>query len=126
MRSFRTKNSNLAGGVYFLGTGTSFNIKTKFPNDYQKFTDDNFIVMPGDSPSTGGSVGEINTGDAHPGASFALRYTKPSVSYNASTGVVTVSGNVATATNSVHYTSYNRSVTSVCKVYLSVGQIKNI
>ncbi len=122
----RTKNSNLAGGVYFLGTGTSFNIKTKFPNDYQKFTDDNFIVMPGDSPSTGGSVGEINTGDAHPGASFALRYTKPSVSYNASTGVVTVSGNVATATNSVHYTSYNRSVTSVCKVYLSVGQIKNI
>ncbi len=73
-----------------------------------------------------GSVGEINTGDAHPGASFALRYTKPSVSYNASTGVVTVSGNVATATNSVHYTSYNRSVTSVCKVYLSVGQIKNI
>lgn len=24
--------------VYFLGAGTSFNIKSKFPNDYKKFT----------------------------------------------------------------------------------------
>lgn len=39
----RTKNSNI-GNVYCLGTGTSFDIKSKFPNAYQKFTKNNFLV----------------------------------------------------------------------------------
>ena len=35
------KNQN---NVYYLGTGTSFNIKELFPNIYDKLTEDNFII----------------------------------------------------------------------------------
>lgn len=71
-----------------MGTGASFNVKNLFPNDYANFTDTNFIVEPyviygktytelGSNPVYAGPV--LNTNE--------LNYSK---SYNASTGVLSV------------------------------------
>ncbi len=116
----RSANSNL-GSVYYLGTGTSFNVSSKFPNDYQKFTSANFIV----------SVSGISNG----GTDF-FRYNEDvrmlagssgiSKNYNPSTGILTISG--------ISYTAYHdrRGIGNVqgfgvsCTVsaYLVTGSIK--
>lgn len=67
---------------YYLGQGTSFNIKSLYPTQYMNFTVDNFIVDDGTysvscSATYGGS------------ASTSGKLTK---SYNKSTGVFTVGG----------------------------------
>ena len=68
--------------VVDLGTGTSFNV-TKYPG-YTKFTVDNFIVGAVSVYAVTGNVGYVN---------FSSTVSK---SYNQSTGILTISGTVAT------------------------------
>lgn len=81
----RTKNSNLAG-IYYLGTGTTFDIKSKFPDSYQNFTIGNFIVGIQSMPSANGQLirdaGEYVRGSAN-GFSVSKTY---------SDGILTISG----------------------------------
>ena len=78
-------NSNL-GGVYYLGIGTSFNIKTLFPNNYTTLTTNNFIV----NPSSGASFKDVSVGDLRD-VTTTINY---SASYDASSGIFNCSGNI--------------------------------
>lgn len=129
-------NSNLGGKVYYLGTGTSFDIKSIFPDDYMKFTVDNFIVCQNKlSLSAKSSMvarhPEFNRGDSASNTGTI----SPSYSYNASTGILSVtvnSGSISTYA----YTgpdSYFSSTSSSCtitanapQVYLVTGEIENV
>ena len=88
MQLFRTINSNLAG-VYYLGTGTSFDIKSKFPDSYQNFTVDNFIA--------GGLSGNVVAAKSYTDGISGVPVARAngfsiSKSYNAQTGVLEISG----------------------------------
>ena len=78
---------------YYLGQGTSFNIKSLYPTQYMNFTVDNFIVDDGTyslgcSATYGGS------------ASTSGKLTK---SYNPSTGTITIGGtSLSCGSSSVH------------------------
>ena len=75
-----------SGGVYYIGSGTSFNIKSLFPNDYSRLTNNNFIVVPNNgSAFSDGSWGDLRN------VTTIINY---SGSYNASTGVFNCSGNI--------------------------------
>ena len=85
---------NTKSSVEYLGTGISFNIKELYPNEYQNFSEDNFIVGIQSAPnvmSSRYSTGVANREDrAH-----ALGCTIGK-SYNAQTGILTISGNTQT------------------------------
>lgn len=69
----------------YLGTGTSFNVKSKYPNEYGSFTADNFICEASGEISYGGSHGDA-TGPGTVNTSGKVTAVK---SYNASSGVLT-------------------------------------
>lgn len=76
--------------VYYLGTGTSFNLKEKFPDKYENLTGANFIV---------GTVGASQT-IAKYTANGSYRYAtggytgfQLAKSYNNTTGILTITGN---------------------------------
>ena len=113
-----------ATDVYYLGNNTTFDIKTLFPNDYQSFTSDNFIVetITGSIPSS--SVNAKGTWDSSSlSGNSSLTVSK---SYNAETGQLTV-GSV------LHHYSYisnqgykiNKDKELDKKVYLIIGNIEN-
>ncbi len=77
--------------IYYLGTALSFNIKELLPNvDYTSLTSNNFIVQT--TGFSGGSVASKETKNAeHINIQSHPPYiTFPSISYNATTGVVSV------------------------------------
>ena len=113
--------------VYYLGTGNTFDIKTKLPNvDYTKLTSDNFIVSlnanisVGISRSAGGWASNKQI-DGLNGTVF-----KEEISYNSSTGIL----NLNTKTTYYVYSAYGALVTQgngancTPKVYLVVGNIE--
>jgi len=67
-----------------LGTGTSYNIKTLYPDLYAKLTVNNFMVAMDGSISATGEENEHIT-------SVGVSVPKPTISYNSSTGVLTIS-----------------------------------
>lgn len=69
----------------YLGTGTSFNVRSKFPNEYGSFTADNFICEASGEISYGGGHGDAN-GPGTVNTSGKMTVTK---SYNSSNGVLT-------------------------------------
>lgn len=77
--------------VYYLGTGTSFNIKNLFPDDYTSLTSDNFIIGVTNKPEGGGAGagGDGYSGSVATGGSSSFTLSK---SYSASTGVLEISG----------------------------------
>ncbi len=73
-----------------LGTGTSFNIKTSYPNiDYASLTEKNFIV--GTMAAT--NLTGTSANSAHQYLSTYMSGFSLSKSYNTSTGVLSVGGN---------------------------------
>ena len=110
--------------VYYVGTttdfsansSTSYNIKTKFPNiDYTTLTKNNFLVVSigiPDNPAVASSL--------HSNHWVRFWSSGSSVSYNASSGVVSV--NCGTVTASDDSVSISRN--NCCKIYLVDGQIK--
>lgn len=69
----------------YLGTGTSFDIKSKYPNEYRSFTADNFICEATGNVSYGGGHGDANG----PGTVNTSGRMTANKSYNASSGVLT-------------------------------------
>ena len=80
-------------GVCYLGTGTSFDIKSIFPDNYTSLTEDNFIigVQRKDAGGNAGDGGTGHSGSVAAGGSTAFELSK---SYNPSTGTLTISGNI--------------------------------
>ncbi len=90
-----------------LGTGTSFNVSSY--SGYESFTIDNFLVVP-TVTSQGKSLSGTDQNENHSGsATFSLNK-----SYNASTGILTVSSNVKVTITWVGSSSANIPL----KVYL--------
>ena len=76
--------------IVSLGTGTSINVKSKLPDVYKTLTKDNFFVEIKSFASNGGAR---NTDDAqYPQFGSIDCSATMSKSYNASTGVLTISG----------------------------------
>lgn len=69
----------------YLGTGTSFDIKSKYPNEYGSFTADNFICEASGTIGYGGGHGNA-TGPGTVNTSGRMTAMK---SYDASSGVLT-------------------------------------
>lgn len=94
-----------------LGTGTSFNVRAKFPTNYMNLTADNFIVKSISHWNGGGATGlvcnEVRNYAGRFDANDRLSFTK---SYNASTGVLTVYANDYGNTDSNPYWNRNSSV----------------
>ena len=120
----RTKNSNLAG-VYYLGTGTSFDIKSKFPNSYQNFTVDNFIA--------GGLSGNVVAAKSYTDGISGVPVARAngfsiSKSYNAQTGVLEISGNTQQIRQgydkAVNITYGNAAQTIQTSCWLVIGEIQ--
>lgn len=120
----RTKNSNLAG-VYYLGTGTSFDIKSKFPDSYQNFTVDNFIA--------GGLSGNVVAAKSYTDGISGVPVARAngfsiSKSYNAQTGVLEISGNTQQIRQgydkAVNITYGNAAQTIQTSCWLVIGEIQ--
>lgn len=121
--------------VYYLGTGTSFDIRSKFPNDYSRLTANNFLcVAKNISVSANGKGGyEIH------GGSYAsddhIQYTSGSktsnVSKSYSNGVLTIGGyNTSCSDNSTinsgsvtAYGELSASASITFDVYVVLGNI---
>lgn len=104
-------NSNLSN-VYFLGTGTNFNV-SDIPG-YQNLTADNFIVC---SAPCAGSASE------HHSCSATAAHAK---TYNADTGILSITGGSASASGSGSSSTCRLSLTlSAPQVYLVRGTIES-
>ncbi len=124
--------------VYYLGTGTSFDLKALFPNDYSKLTANNFLcVAKSVSVSANGKGGyEIHGGgyasDDH------IQYTSGSKSSNISksysNGVLTIGGYGASCSDSNNvnsgsvsaYGEISASASISFEVYVVLGKITTI
>ena len=81
-------NSDL-GSIYYLGTGTSFDLKAKFPDRYQDFIADNFIVgITGMGACGGQVVREMAENSCGRAEGFSLKKD-----YSSTSGILTISGN---------------------------------
>lgn len=111
-------NSNLGSKVYYLGTATSYNLKTLFPNDYTKITANNILIRTGSSSKDEGGA-----------TCHYLRayYNAESISYNASTGALSISVPNAQATTIANgqHSKWATTYASV-RVYVVIGNIENI
>lgn len=77
--------------LIYMGLGTSFNVRSKFPNAYQSMTVDNFIVRTVSHwNNTGSSNGLIcNNSRSYPGNWSGTNRETFTKSYNPNTGVLT-------------------------------------
>lgn len=125
-------NAGSGALVYYLGTGTSFNV-SGIPG-YSNLTADNFIVE-GTAGSASGTCayGNRKALDGAYSSSTSLNVSVGSYSkaYNASTGVLTISNPTLSAsvsgTSSYHSVSGSASaVLGAPKVYLIKGKIKSL
>lgn len=116
---------NAGSLVYYLGTGTSFDIKNLFPNDYQNFTVNNFIVRPIGSVSYSSG----NTYDNSQNFSCTLE-----CAYTYSEGVLNITKYTGNHTSSSQwrndsynvYPSSSGAITVQAKVYLVIGDIETV
>lgn len=114
--------------VIYLGTGTSFNIKTLLPDiDYTKLTIENFIVGGLSAPdmmTTNYTTGAGNVEDKAAARGFKIGKT-----YNASTGILSLSGasqRIQIHKNSTGYSSWAASNQNInCFAYLVIGNIES-
>ena len=112
--------------VYYLGQGTSFDVKSLLPNiDYTKLTIDNFIVEIVSMPSAAAGVVLYSAGGNWGGAVAGGFNT--SKTYNTDTGILTISAKqtiTRTCNNSDLQTFATQ--TAVTNVYLVGGEIKSL
>lgn len=84
------------GTIYNLGVGRSFNIATIVGSEnVSNYTNDNFIAVPTGSSINKSPMQTVGSSD-YPSATATL--SSGSITYDASTGTVTVSGFILTAT----------------------------
>ncbi len=110
-----------------MGTGTSFDIKSKFPDDYHRFTADNFIV--------GGSSGNVVAAKSYTDGISGIPVARAngfsiSKSYDAQTGILTVSGNTQQIRQgydkAVNTTYGNAAQTIETSCWLVIGKIQQL
>lgn len=110
--------------VYYLGEGTMFDIRSKFPKNYQKFTIDNFIVSCNYSGSSAMYDGTENFSKS---SNVKIPPIAPTKSYL--NGILTI-GNTSGQwwfNNFSDNHKFGGMVNAVnIKVYLLIGEIKNI
>ena len=118
----------LAGNIYYIGSGTSFNMKTLFPNAYQALSADNFIVVPTGSHAEGFSISS-DCDHQWTNGSFTVNINA-SVTYNNSTGALTVKGSTWSKHTDKWGNQFVSNTSGTCrftyKVYLVMGQIKTL
>lgn len=119
--------------IYYLGTGTSFDIKTLLPDvDYTKLTVDNFIIPLGTSTLEGGfydangGVYIYFDGIGNKTANINITLSK---AYDNQTGILTIANNTAALlligySNNWNGSSYIRTNITP-SVYLVMGEIQN-
>lgn len=83
-------NDMRGGTTYYLGTGTTIDVKSLFPNEYMNFTVDNFIV--GTSYVGGLSAGYTSSNSYH-SSSSSFSGLSLKKSYDATNGILTITGN---------------------------------
>lgn len=121
------ESSGKGAKVYSLGTGTAsgnnviYDIQSLLPDvDYTKLTASNFIVKIG-----GCSASASNSSSVLVGNSISVSCT-PSLSYNNSTGLLTVSGIKGSNSKSQSGYTTNASITAtVSDCYLIDGDIES-
>lgn len=111
----------LSSGVYYLGTGVSFDVKSKFPNDYNSFSTNNFIVSAynGNYVATS-TISGYTVGSGAKASGFSI-----GCSYNASNGILTLTGNsqeIGSVGNGPNHREVMQNIG--CKAYLVIGQIQ--
>lgn len=79
------------GNVYYLGTGTSFDISTLAPDEYENFTTDNFISLI--TTCSGNSISIKDHTGAASSSSYSFTVVSPGISdtYSPSTGRLSIS-----------------------------------
>lgn len=113
-----------AGNVYYLGTGTSFDIKTLLPDvDYAKLTSDNFIVGCNTSSSTPRENKRPGNADNE---WVNANISSISVNYDNSTGILSLSGGVLSVAGGGVLSVYNKDAQLPIFAYLVTGNIVNI
>ena len=118
----------MAGNIYYLGSGKSFNLKNMFPNGYQALTKDNFIIVPTGSHYEGFS---ISSDCDHQGTSDCISINiSANYAYNSSTGVLTVNGSPYSKHTDKWGNQFVSNTSGYCnftyKAYLVMGQIKTL
>ena len=86
--------------VKYIGQGTSFDIKSLFPDQYQNLTADNFLC----EPISNGTSAENISPHGYEGSWYYSTYSF-SKSYNASTGILTVTSQVYYNVSFAQYTN---------------------
>ena len=105
-------NSNLSA-VYYLGQGTSFNIKNKIP-DWQKLTSANILVGGTVHVGVGTNVGQPTRKE--------LTVT---ISYDNSTGQITISNTGGQCNDAANSSAWGQGSVNP-KVWVAIGKITNI
>lgn len=100
--------------VYYLGSGTSFNVKALFPDEYMNFTPDNFIFTVTALYASSSNNKGLDRGGYTAGAS-----STPIITYN--NGIATIN-NISCSGNS-GLMSCSASMT--CELYLIAGGISS-
>ena len=111
--------------VYYLGTGTSFDLKTILPNDYQSLTTDNFIIEFTSMENATHNTGSVN----YYGSKGYMSSSGGSIGKSYSNGVLTISKNGLYVRCSADGGSGSSSTTFAInnpKVYLVLGSIENL
>lgn len=115
-----TTNANSGTQVFYLGTGTSFDV-SNIPG-YQNFTADNFVIVAK-------SIYSFTSSESHAHSYVSNSVTiKPTCSYNNKTGILSVSNTGASyyaypSSANGAYTSFNMND---YYVLLITGKIKTI
>lgn len=109
--------------LYYLGTGTSFDLKSLLPDiDYTQLSDSNFIVV-----SDGGSVDAHYNSDMYDWNCAGCRSNGNfyiNKSYSATTGVLSASVTIGTSGSPIQGPGCSNQVTNAVKVYFVLGDIK--
>lgn len=109
--------------VYYLGQGTSFNLKSKFPNDYMKFDVNNFLVV---ATNGGASASHSNVGYDSPAKSVSSSGSF-SISKSYSNGVLNAYASINTSANVIcggPALGCSGGNTASVMAYLVIGEIK--
>ena len=110
-----TANGSGAAQVYYLGTGTSIDVKTKIPVGYDQLTADNFIVGVLNTSNFNNLVNKSDSTTVR-SASCGYEGFNLSKSYDASTGILTIGGNTQKCWGRYSSSSNNMGSYSVCDV----------
>ena len=122
-----TFNPFSSGGVIKVGSASTANTQIDISSrpDYSTFTVNNFLVVEKSdgtvSATTYGYNGNART------TYFTGTYAKPIMSYNAATGILTITPSKITGSGGDHGgQNYSNSAYIACDVYLVTSEIENL